>query len=271
MTFSRTQASVLRVNIAHRKTQTDQKLQSDRTYALDKRIDETNVLFQSLWDRIEGAYDNSYELRQDLASFEERLNVCQAAVHDLESQRNKSHEPVLPPTETSKTALVEREDVQANVDQLISLVQGISIILLSPAHVQLPFNRPSEMKALRDTTANQVEYELSALKATRAHADAKFAELNQVCSQPRDGSPCLSHTMQNTCAAIPFSSSPLKRKRDVLEDEDKDESEDAGCAGGRVRRPSPPKRIRRVASAVVHTAAAVTVGAVAAWSALAFA
>jgi septal ring factor EnvC (AmiA/AmiB activator) len=130
VTFPRTQASVLRVNIAHRKTQADQKLQSDRTFALDKRIDETNILFQSLWDRIEGAYDNSYELRQDLASFEERLNVCQAAISDFESSRNKSPQPVSPPAET--IALVEREDVKASVDTLFSLVEGIIIFLLSP-------------------------------------------------------------------------------------------------------------------------------------------
>jgi hypothetical protein len=125
------------------------------------------------------------------------------------------------------------------------------------------------MKALRDTTADQVEYELTALKATRAQADAKLAELSQVRTQTRDGGGCLSHTAQSICTAIPPSSSPLKRKRDALEDEDASES--ASCARVSALRQSPPKRARRVASAVVHTAAAVTVGAVAAWSALAFA
>lgn len=65
----------------------------------------------------------------------------------------------------------------------------------------------------------------------------------------------------------------LKRKRTEMEDED--------CASmvvnlAVVEPPTPQlqdrpvKRIRRIASSVIHTATAVTVGAVATWTVLAF-
>ncbi|KAA1470742.1 hypothetical protein DENSPDRAFT_836619 [Dentipellis sp. KUC8613] len=229
-------ASVLRVNIAHRKTQADQKAQSDRAAALDKRIDETNAQYETLCDRIDGAYASCDELRGELAnlgdglkSFEERhlQKVTDVALSQVEQAL--AQRPPAPTYEMLENALISRRDVRSSVQTLRNLV--------------------AELQTLKETTSKEVADELELLRAARAQAATAAI------------------TIANQSAAVPS----LKRKRSDVDDADADDAVAEHHAG--VVREGPPraKRSRRVLRAAVHTAAAVTVGAVAAWSALAFA
>lgn len=220
-------SNVLRLRIAHRKTQADLKSQADRAFGFDKRIDETNDLFQSLWNRIEGAYDNYFELSQELAAFRERLDSHQGdvdKVRQYQEQLRVQQQPPAPSSEVLQRALVEREDVKTSVEALHALV--------------------ASLKDLRDSTTAEVEHDLQALKAARTLVIDKTVDHAGL--------------VQNDVTPSPS----LKRKRSASEDE--------ACAVSEVAdRPRPLKRGK--IAAATQTAALVMVGAVAAWSALAFA
>ncbi|KAI0058612.1 hypothetical protein BV25DRAFT_1994116 [Artomyces pyxidatus] len=225
--------SVLRVHIANRKTQADQKAQADRTAALDKRVDETNVLFQSLWDRIEGVHDKSHDLREELATFKERIDNVEATVEqwNLKSEEQVRDQATRKEIHVSpdmmKAAIAQREDVKLSVASLHSLV--------------------SDLTALHNSSVLKADTEMQQLKAYRQQAAEKLAEIDAL-----------------TVAAAPS----LKRKRSVSIEEEDGRRELGEHA---VDVPRQVKRSRRIVANVMHTAAAMTVGAVAAWSALAFA
>ena len=114
---------------------------------------------------------------------------------------------------------------------------------------------------MRDSTTAEVEHDLQALKAARTLVIDKtvdHAGLVQVRPQMPTLGTFPSHRVQNDVTPSPS----LKRKRSAFEDET--------CGVNEVAdRPRPLKRGK--IAAATQTAALVMVGAVAAWSALAFA
>ncbi|KZT66322.1 hypothetical protein DAEQUDRAFT_730444 [Daedalea quercina L-15889] len=103
-----------------------------------------------------------------------------------------------------------------------------------------------EIKMIRENSVKQIAFELEAAQAARAQAEAAAAE-----------------------AVARLISNPLKRKRS----EEDDCAEDEAGGAARVVAPVPKRRrtTHRVAKVLVRAATAATVGAVAAWTALAFA
>ncbi|KAI0052814.1 hypothetical protein FA95DRAFT_1601510 [Auriscalpium vulgare] len=218
------QGSVLRVHIAHRKTQNDQKAQADRAISLDHRIDETNALFESLKDHVE---DSSHVLRDELVAFRERMDSAERAIESLNTSDARRDDGKYAPSSSDELAsLSEREDVKASVAELHALVH--------------------ELTSLRQSATVDLGAELAALKAARVQAEAHRMEIDD---------------MVQTAAAA---SASLKRKRSEADDE-------VEVTMGKVDTSPPTKRSRLLLAGVVHTAAAMAVGAVATWSALAFA
>ncbi|TFY77380.1 hypothetical protein EWM64_g6631 [Hericium alpestre] len=141
-------ASVLRVNIAHRKTQADQKAQSAHAAALDKRIDEADAQYHALHGRLDGANESSHELRQELRDelrgldedlktsldfLEVRQQQVMSDVQKRLAELEKQEQALPPPAPTSQmleAALVEREDVKASVQTLRNLVAGLYLSAL---------------------------------------------------------------------------------------------------------------------------------------------
>jgi hypothetical protein len=203
------QSNVLRMQIAHRKTQTDHKMLSDRTDALAARVDAVQA-------------DLRCAIRGD------------GEVNALKTR------------------------VQAAED-LLSRLQG----RLSATEV-----------ALVDAKA-QAEAQAQATKQAAA-AQAVETEVSPYTHAP---SALCAHLVQSDAVLATTTAQTRKRKRtddDADEDENNvDEGQEGDKQGDAVRssccRKGPPrKRTRRYARAAVHTTAAVVVGAVAAWSALAF-
>lgn len=118
----------------------------------------------------------------------------------------------------------------------------------------------TDIKVIRENGARQIASELEAAKVARAQVEAAASEAAaQLVS--------VSHEGLRVHAHHPQMSKSLKRKR--CEDDEPEMN------GDEVRAVAPtPKRRRtahRVASMFVRTATVATVGAVAAWTALAFA
>lgn len=219
-------------------------------------------------------------------------NVTLVDIPDLQAQVEALQHQLDVPPATDAQALVsvlhERDDVKTGIQTLQDLVIGKLLWNLCNC---LPSSElRAEMRALRENTQAQMAAELEAFKAAR---QAALETINAQVAQ-----------LYNTgvSAQSPGPSASLKRKHSDDEGEDEIMSEVVSRAGP-VRLdigvgvgeqavammdeqtaspsspndtnntrdvPSPPKRQRRLASIAVHTATAVTLGAVATWSALAF-
>jgi hypothetical protein len=135
------------------------------------------------------------------------------------------------------------------------------------------------MKVIRENTENEMAAELQAVKTARIDALAAIASEIQVrlAGETDHSSPANMHQ-------TPLNPS-LKRKRS--DDEGESASTECSLGGGDIDISAPTvlpvrtpildgmevptsKRARRIVSTVMHTATAITLGAVATWSALAF-
>ena len=202
------QSNVLRMQIAHRKTQTDHKMLSDRTDALAARVD-----------------------------------AVQADLHG--AMRGDSEVDAL------------RSRVQAAED-LLSQLQGRLL---------------STEVALVDAKVQAEALETERAAAAAAAAAAARVVTSEVSPYMHAPSALCAHTVQSDVAALTTTTvQTRKRKRTTDDDADGDENnvtEDDERAHSRKILPA-RKRTRRCARVAVQTTAAVVVGAVAAWSALAF-
>ncbi len=191
------------MQIAHRKTQTDHKMLSDRTDALAARVD-----------------------------------AVQADLHG--AMRGDGEVDTL------------RSRVQAAED-LLSQLQG----RLSATEV-----------ALVDAKV-QAEAQGAEQAAAAAAAQMVMSEVSPYTHAP--SAPC-AHSVQSDATALTTTTvQTRKRKRATDDDADDDENNvTKGDERAYSRKLPAGKRTRRCARAAVHTTAAVVVGAVAAWSALAF-
>ena len=203
------QSNVLRMQIAHRKTQTDHKMLSDRTDALAARVD-----------------------------------AVQADLHG--AMRGEDEAEAL------------RSRVQAAED-LLSQLQG----RLSATEVALV---DAKMQA------EALETERAAAAVAAAAAAAAQMATSEVSPYTHAPSALCAHSVQSDAAPLTTTTvETRKRKRttddDVDDDENKVTNGDERACSQKLRA---GKRTRRCARAAVQTTAAVVVGAVAAWSALAF-
>jgi hypothetical protein len=202
------QSNVLRMQIAHRKTQTDHKMLSDRTDALAARVD-----------------------------------AVQADLHG--AMRGEGEVDAL------------RYRVQAAED-LVSQLQG----RLSATEVAL-------VDAKVQAEAHAAEQAAAAVAAANATAQMVMSEVSPYTHAP---SALCAHSVQSDAAPLTTTNvETRKRKRTTDDDVDDDENnvtkgDERACS----RKLRAGKRTRRCARAAVQTTAAVVVGAVAAWSALAF-
>ena len=189
------------MQIAHRKTQTDHKLLSDRTEVLASRLNAAHADLRNVEHRLGDAEMLNTRVRaaEDLlAELQGRLSSAEAAVAEAKVQ--------------AETSRMEAEQAAAAVEANVVVTQ-VSPCMHAP----------------------------SALGAHIAQSDASLPE-----------------------------TPTRKRKRggdDAVEEAEDDDDDDF------VRPPKAQcrKRARRFAKAAMHTAAVAAVGAVAAWSALAFA
>jgi hypothetical protein len=197
------QSNVLRMQIAHRKTQTDHKMLSDRTDAIAARVDAVQTDLRGTM-RGDGEVD---ALRSRVQAAEDLLSQLQGRLSATE------------------VALVDAKE-QAEV-------QG------------------TEQAAAAAAAAQMVTSEVSPY----THAPSALC----------------AYLVQPDAALTTTTVQTRKRKRTT--DDDADDIENNVTEGDEraySRKLPAGKRPRRYARAAVHTTAAVVVGAVAAWSALAF-
>jgi hypothetical protein len=199
------QGNVLRMQIAHRKTQTDHKMLSDRTEALAARVDALQADLCGVMredDEVEALRTRMQAAENQLSELQSRLSAAEVAIAEAKAQAG----------------------AQAQETE-----QAVEVV------------------------ATEV--------STRTHAPSAL---------------CAYTAQSNIAPVTTMTTTPMcKRKR--TEDEsnedggDVEEEEEEGNPI-RARRPKQQarKRARRCARAAVHTSAAIVVGAVAAWSALAF-
>jgi hypothetical protein len=200
-------SNVLRMQIAHRKTQTDHKMLSDRTDALAARVD-----------------------------------AVQADLHG--AMRGEDEAEAL------------RSRVQAAEDLLSQLQDRLSATEVALVDAKM------QAEALETERA-------AAAVAAAAAAQMATSEVGPYTHAP---SALCAHSVQSDAAPLTTTTvETRKRKRTTDDDVDDDENkvtngDERACS----RKLRAGKRTRRCARAAVQTTAAVVVGAVAAWSALAF-
>ncbi|KAF8623871.1 hypothetical protein AX17_007273 [Amanita inopinata Kibby_2008] len=195
-------------------------------------------------------------IHAEIPKIQDNLNLLQAQFNSFaESRFSSAHGTVADTKQNGLELLHERADVKESIETLHLLVLDMSI--------------------LRDKTQQQMAAELEAVRAARNTA---IANIVVTMSKPMNETP---------------TPTTLKRKRDD-EDEEEEGTENVKengevpqeCAMDVVENGTSldstvgpnvdgiivptPKRARRVASAVVQTATAVALGAIATWSALAF-
>ncbi|KAH8988293.1 hypothetical protein EDB86DRAFT_2947217 [Lactarius hatsudake] len=173
--------NVLRMQIAHRKTQTDHKLLSDRTEALAARLDAAQADLRS-----------ALRVNEDAEALRTRVQAAEGLLADLQGRLS-----------SAETAV-------------------------------------AEAKAQAESAESRMA----------AAAAAEQAAANVVANE---------------------SDTPTRKRKRCGDDDETVVEEEADDVGARPRVQPRKKRARRFALAAMHTAAAATVGAVAAWSALAFA
>jgi hypothetical protein len=229
---------------------------------LDIRIADAKAMCSSLGDQFDSA--TFPDLRVAVESMQQQINAL--TVRDTREE------------ETSN-----QEGIKASASALNALVDGWFLFIPSICWTCADFYC-IEMKIMRENTERDMAAELQAVKAARADALAAIALENQV--RFAQGNDILSPTNMHQTPLNPS----LKRKRSD------DEGEDASLGGvnggggdANVSGPTPKavpiviptraldmararksKRARRVMSTIVQTASAITLGAVATWSALAF-
>jgi len=195
------------MQIAHRKTQTDHKMLSDRTDAIAARVDAAQADLRGTMhgDAEVDALRSRVQAAEDLLSqLQGRLSATEVALVDAKVQ--------------AEAQATEREAAAAAV--------------VVPAQIVTPEVSPY-MHAPSALCAHSVQSDAAALEMTTAQT--------------------------------------RKRKRTTDDDAENDgnnvtEGDERACS----RSVQAKKRTRRCARTAVHTTAAVVVGAVAAWSALAF-
>jgi len=236
---------------------------SGKLAQFDDRLAEVNAEYTMLFDQVDTIH------HVDIPDLQTQLGGLQERMDELP-------DPFSTPCPMEGAGLEDREEVNANIQTLQSIV--------------------NEMRLLRETSKAEMAADLEAIKDMRANAMANIIEAQ--------------------AQAVKASQTPvlpsLKRKRDDTDEDEEvdDESEDiqqeavvngvidltnqdkdvvmddedvsvpltkaeflkaeAGKAHRLVDGPRPRKRTRRIASVLAQTATAVTIGAVAAWSALAF-
>jgi hypothetical protein len=206
------QGNVLRMQIAHRKTQSDHKMLSDRTDALAARVDAVQA-------DLHGAIDDD---------------------NQVESLRTR---------------------VQAAEDLLVVLRGRLS----------------AAEEALAGATAKQAEA-LARLAELGVAAEAtEVAVTDEVSVHTHAPSAPCAHTAQSGVAPMTTTTTPMRKRKRIEGDDGDFEREEVQVQEEQsepvqAQRPNVQarKRARRCARAAVHTSAAIIVGAVAAWSALAF-
>jgi hypothetical protein len=198
------QSNVLRVQIAHRKTQTDHKMLSDRTDALAARVD-----------------------------------AVQADLHG--AVRGDGEVDAL------------RSRVQAAED-LLSQLQG----RLSATEV-----------ALVDAKVQAEAQEAEQAAAAAAAARMVTSEVSPNMHAP---SALCAHSVQSDAVSLTTTTVQTRKRKRSTDDNADDNENDVTEVDERAysRKVPAKKRTRRCARVAVQTTAAVVVGAVAAWSALAF-
>lgn len=191
------------MQIAHRKTQTDHKMLSDRTDALAARVDAVQA-------DLHGAMRGDGEV--DALKF--RVQAAEDLLSELQGRLS-----------ATEMALVDAK----------------------------------------------VQAEAQAMERAAAVAAAEMAT-SEVSPYMHAPSALCAHSVQSAAAALTTTTAPTrKRKRTTDDDADDDENIVAeGDERAYSRKVPAGKRTRRCARAAVQTTAAVVVGAVAAWSALAF-
>ena len=227
------QGNVLRMQIAHRKTQTDHKMLSDRTDAVAARVDAVQADLRGAMrddDKVEALRTRMQAAEDLFAELHGRLSAAEVALAEAKAQA----------------------EVQAQaVEQVVQAAQA-------QAQSQAQAQAQAQADVVDETEVSPCTHAPSALCAYSAQSVAAPAS--------------------STIAPITLPLTPTTRKRKRIEEDDGEvhddvhEEEDGEQEGNSARacRPKRRKRSRRLARAAVQVTAAAVIGAVAAWSALAF-
>jgi len=231
---------------------------SGKLAQFDDRLAEVNAEYTMLFDQVDTIH------HVDIPDLQTQLGGLQERVDELPDPFSTPDPREFAP----QPALDEREDVNANIRALESLV--------------------GEMRLLRETSKAQMVAELEAIKVMREAAMDFITEAQAKASQTLSLKRKRDDTDENEEAD---ESENIQQGVDVdivddvidITNQDKDmvvvddfsvpftkaEFLEA-AARTQVDGPPPRKRTRRFASVLAHTATAVTIGAVVTWSALAF-
>jgi hypothetical protein len=272
---------------------------SGKLAQFDDRLAEVNAEYTILFDQVDTIHHVDIpDLQTQLGSLQERVD--ESDFFSTADQREYTPQP----------ALHEREDVKDNIQALQTLVDGMSIwfgvkdlliclfiemrVLRETSKVQMTADLES-IRVMRETAvANINEAQAQAAKAIDA---CTFTVKNFIEQRitPLDDSqtPVLLSLKrkrddtdeneevdesENTPQSVGVEGSidPVNQDKDVVMDEEvsvpstKPEVLAATTVVHQLDAPHPRKRARRIVSVLAQTTTAVTIGAVAAWSALAF-
>ncbi|KAH9840597.1 uncharacterized protein C8Q71DRAFT_854476 [Rhodofomes roseus] len=205
------------------------------------------VLLTALEDSIQTAREDISVLRQTRSTDEERF---EEHVREMKARLAALDEAIRVPAQSA----AERDAAVTNVVARMEALQGQMTALehraadVGPLEDGLKEIRAmlEEIKMIRENGERQVALELEAVRVARTQAEAAAAE-----------------------AVARLAANPLKRKRS--EDDDFYMDDDAGDVRVVVPMPKRRRMVGRVATMLARTATVATVGAVAAWTALAFA
>lgn len=215
------------MQIAHRKTQTDHRVLSDRTDALAARVDAVQA-------DLRGTMRDNDEV--------EALRMRMQAAEDLFTELQGR----LSAAEVALTEAKAQAEAQAQaVEQVVQTTQA----------AQAQAQAEAEAEVAVEIEVSPCRHAPSALCAYSAQAVAAPAS--------------------STITPITSSPTPATRKRKRAEEDDgvheeDDEQQEGNSAGACRPKVQARKRPRRLARAAVQATAAAVIGAVAAWSALAF-
>jgi hypothetical protein len=278
---------VLRDHIAGRKTQTEHQAQGTRLATLGARTDETAALLAALRRRVdEDAAGLRDELLDELAIVRERLDEAEAT---HEHERAALDEDLVAVHARIDTVLAEQDradragyaDERRRAGALEELLAGASRPAFPVAFVcgGRPADAGADMRRMCHEMAAARAEQGAELAQLRAQHDAELAQLKdqqtvelRALTALREQAAVVAPTKVRTRARVPRGQAhtvvqTLKRKHEALEQE----GAEADAAELDVIPVAKRTRTRKAAAVLGRTAVVATVGAVAAWSALAFA
>jgi hypothetical protein len=261
------------MQIAHRKTQTDHKMLSDRTDVLAARVNAVQADLRGVMhgdDEVEALRARVQSAEDLLAELRGRLSAAEVALAEAKTQAQAQAQVADQGAEVVVTEVSARTRAPSPLCAHTSQSDVAPVATMTtPMHKLKPLAELRARLAVSEAIEKAKRHALVLRQVAKQGAEVVVTEVSARTSAP---SALCAHMSQSDVAPVATTTTPT-RKRKRTEDEDEDGSDFKGEEeqGNPVRaNVQARKRARGCVSAAVHTTAAIVVGAVAAWSALAF-